>query len=355
MANADPFSMSSLLSSLQHLPFTFATEPMMTPAVPPPPRGIIFTIPQPRYDPKPPSEFLTPQYLEYSRLQSLFNLMTSSKEEVNIAPFKEMISRLSRRELQKMAYLLTSDPDYFLAIARNKNGSHRLQKLIGKSGDADKLFFLAILRRFLHVMTDKYASYVAVRGMQVFDDKKKELMYEHILPHALRLACDKHGYIALNEVITDLDHPFYRDQLLDIVALNALLLSYDAYGNYVVQHVLTLNDLRCTYNIAVSLVGYCVELSLDKCGSYIVEKLLEAEESMVLVVEELLECEGGSLMRLARNEYGSFVVIKALRVMQEMNRVDLFRGLVQKLMPFRHLLRRPCGNTTIAAIIESVC
>uniref|UniRef100_A0A0D3ECT8 PUM-HD domain-containing protein n=1 Tax=Brassica oleracea var. oleracea TaxID=109376 RepID=A0A0D3ECT8_BRAOL len=350
MANADPFSMSTLLSSLQHLPFTFATEPMMTPAVPPPPRGIIFTIPQPRYDPK---EFLTPQYLEYSRLQSLFNLMTSSKEEVNIAPFKEMISRLSRRELQEMAYLLTSDPDYFLAIARNKNGSHRLQKLIGKSGDADKLFFLAILRRFLHVMTDKYASYVAVRGMQVFDDKKKELMYEHILPHALRVACDKHGYIALNEVITDLDHPFYRDQLLDIVALNALLLSYDAYGNYVVQHVLTLNDLRCTYNIAVSLVGYCVELSLDKCGSYIVEKLLEAEESMVLVVEELLECEGGSLMRLARNEYGSFVVIKALRVMQEMNRVDLFRGLVQKLMPFRHLLRRPCGNTTIAAIIES--
>ncbi|RID41364.1 hypothetical protein BRARA_J01331 [Brassica rapa] len=359
MANADPFSMSTLLTSLQHLPFTSATEPMI-PAVPPPSRGIPVVIPQPRYHGGQPLNnsfpvgFLAPQYLE-SRLQSLFNLMTSSKEEVNIAPFKEMISRLSRRELQEMAYLLTSDPDYFLAIARNKNGSHRLQKLIGKSGDADNLFFLAILRRFLHVMTDKYASYVAVRGMQVFDDKKKELMYEHILPHALRLACDKHGYIALNEVITDLDHPFYRDHLLELVALNALLLSYDAYGNYVVQHVLQLNDLRCTYNIAVSLLGYCVELSFDKCGSYIVEKLLETEESMVLVVEELLECEGGRLMRLARKEIGSFVVIKALRVMQEMNRVDLFRGLVQKLMPFRHLLRRPCGNTSIAAIIESGC
>ncbi|KAG2299769.1 hypothetical protein Bca52824_036241 [Brassica carinata] len=204
-------------------------------------------------------------------------------------------------------------------------------------------------------MTDRYASYVAVRGMQVFDDKKKELMYEHILPHALRLACDKHGYIALNEVITDLDHPVYRNQLLGIVALNALLLSYGAYGNYVVQHVLTLYDLRCTCNIAFSLVGHFVELSFNKCRSYIVEKLLETEESMVLVVEEILECGGDRLMRLARSEFGSFVVVKALRVTQEMNRVDLFRGLVQKLMPFRHLLRRPRGNTTTAAIIESVC
>ncbi|KAJ4875134.1 Pumilio-like protein 18 [Raphanus sativus] len=256
-----------------------------------------------------------------------------------------------------MAYLLTSDPDYFLEIARNKNGSHRLQRLLGKSDDADNLFFAAILRRFLHVMTDRYASYVALRGMQVFDDKKKELMYDaYILPHALQLACDRHGYIALKEVITDLDHPFYRNQLLDIVALNALSLSYDAYGNYVVQHVLTLNDLRCTLNIAVSLVGHCVELSFDKFGSYIVEKLLETEESMVLVVvEELLKCGGDRLLRLARNEFGSFVVVKALRVTQKMNRVDLFRGLVQKLMPFRHLLRMPRGSNTIAAIIESVC
>ncbi|CAA7032105.1 unnamed protein product [Microthlaspi erraticum] len=37
-----------------------------------------------------------------------------------------------------------------------------------------------ILRRFLHVMTDKYASYVARRAMAVFDQTKKYAMYEHI-------------------------------------------------------------------------------------------------------------------------------------------------------------------------------
>ncbi|CAH8306326.1 unnamed protein product [Eruca vesicaria subsp. sativa] len=365
MANGDdPFSMSALLASLQHPPFTSATLPITPPLPPPPtPRGILFAIPPPRYDvvDQPPNSFipgglLTPQYPE-SPMHSMFDLMTDSKGEVNMGRFKEMISRLSKREFQEVASLLTSDPDYFLAIARNKNGSYRLQSLIGKSHDADNLFFAAILRRFLHVMTDRYACHVATRGMRVFDDEKKELMYEHmILPHALRLACDKHGCIALNEIITDSDHPFYRSQLLDIVADNALFLCNDASGNYVVQRVLTLNDLRCTHNIAVSLVGRFVELSSNKCGSYVVERLLETEESMVLVVEELLECDGGRLLRLARNEFGSFVVVKALRVTQEENMFGgyLFWGLVDKLMPFVHLLRRSCGSTSVAAIIESV-
>ncbi|CAH2070492.1 unnamed protein product [Thlaspi arvense] len=83
-----------------------------------------------------------------------------------------------------------------------------------------------------------------------------------------------------------------------------LLLSYDVYGSFVIQRVLQLNDVRCTYNIAVSLRGNCVELAFQKYGRYIVEKLLETEESRVEVVTELFWCEGHRLMRLARSEQG---------------------------------------------------
>ncbi|VVB16681.1 unnamed protein product [Arabis nemorensis] len=179
-------------------------------------------------------------------------------------------------------------------------------------------------------------------------------MYEHTIHHALDIARDKHGCIALNEVITDLDDPYYRNQLLDLVAFNALCLSNDASGNFVVQHVLKLSDLRSTYNIAVNLHGHCVDLSLKKYGSYIVENLLDAaEESMVLVVDELLWCEGDRLMRLARSEFGNFVVAKALRVTKDMSRVDLFSALVHKLMPFIELLRRSHGSN-IANILDSI-
>ena len=142
---------------------------------------------------------------------------------------------------------------------------------------------------------------------------------------------------------------------IEVVTHNTLHLSKDPYGSFVVQHVLKLCDLHCTYNTAVNLGGHCVELSFKKYGSYIVEKLLETEESMILVVAELLECKVDRLMRLARSEYGKFVVVKALRVTQEeMITAYLFWGLVHKLMPFHHLLRNSRGST-IAAILESTC
>lgn len=322
--NDDTFSMSTMFDALPY------------------PNGVSGSIPPPGF---------APHASSATHLHAaMFSLMTSCE---GLSYFKETISTLDKAELQRMASLLTSDSDYFMAIVTNKNGSKRVQKLLGISDDLDALFCAAILRRFLHITADKYASYVTIRAMTVFEEEKKKAMYEHILHHALDLACDQHGCIALNDIITDADDPYYRNQILDLVAYNALRLSNHASGNFVVQHVLTLFDSRSIHNIAVSLRGHCIDLSFKKYGSYIMEKLLEAEESIAVVVVELLECEGGRLMRLGRNEFGSFVVCKALRMTKEMSRMDLFWRLVEKLMPFVHLLRRSHGNN-IANILESL-
>ncbi|XP_009121314.2 pumilio homolog 18 [Brassica rapa] len=318
---------------------------------PPPPYGVAHA-PPPGY--APPFQPCACGLCDESPLQWMFNLMTRSEEEDAAYPFKVFISNLDRRELLGVASLLTSDPDYFLEIARNKNGSNRLQKLVGKSDDVDNLICDAILYRFLHVMTDKHASYVATRGLRVFAGKKKEFMCEELIHHALLLARDRHGCVALNAMLTDLDHPYYRNQLLDIVAHNALPLSNDTSGNFVVQHVLKLNNPRTMGNVALSLRGHCIDLSFKKYGSYIVERLLEADESVAVVVMELVESNGDRLMRLTRSEYGNYVVNKALKVTQRRKtRVDLFRGLVQKLMPFLTFLRKSRGNN-IAVFLESV-
>uniref|UniRef100_A0A0D3B2H4 PUM-HD domain-containing protein n=1 Tax=Brassica oleracea var. oleracea TaxID=109376 RepID=A0A0D3B2H4_BRAOL len=238
-------------------------------------------------------------HLSNTRLKRLFNLMTSCE---GVGQFKDLISTFDQSQLQMMASLLTSDSEYFMEVVRNKYGSRRVQKLLGVSVDVDAFFYCAILQRFFDIMTDKYASYVAIRATVVFDQVKKHVMYKYVLHYALDIARNQHGCIALNEVIIDTDDPLYRIRLLDVVARNALFLSNDPSGNFVVQHVLKLGRNR--------------------------------------------------LMRLARSEFGNFVVLKALNVTQEMNRVDLFWDLVQKLMPLRHLLLRSHGSN-IANILES--
>ncbi|KAJ4903849.1 Pumilio-like protein 18 [Raphanus sativus] len=286
-----------------------------------------------------------------ARLIKLHNLMTSEECE---SQFRDIISNSKADDpeaLPKLVSLLTSDSDHFMKIVRNEHGSKRVQKLLGISDDVDALLYAAILRRFLDIMTDKYASHVAIRAMLVFDTMEKFIMYNHVLYHGLDMARTQYGCIALNEVITDVGDPCYRKLLLDFVACNAVCLSNDPSGNFVVQHVLTLNDSVCTYNVAVGLFGHCVDLSFKKYGSYVVEKLLEAEESRDVVVVELLECEEDKLVRLARNEIGNFVVLKALKVTRG-DRFDLFGDLVHKLKPIRDLLVRSHGSK-IANFLEA--
>ncbi|XP_018453525.2 putative pumilio homolog 20 [Raphanus sativus] len=298
------------------------------------------------------STSFTPQEYE-TCMRSLTSVMTSSEDE-DEALFQEVISKLNETEFWRMVGLLTLKPDdrYFLEIARNKNGSIRLHKLLGKSDNADALICVAILRHFFHAMTDKNVSYVvAIQGMRVFRHDKKRAMRDQLLHHAVSLARTRHGSIMLRAIITDDDFEYCRHCLLGKLAYNALLLSYDAYGTSVVQHALEHGALRSTRNISVRLRGHYAELSFTEGGRHIVEKLLERdEETEALVVEELLKCQGDELVKLATSVYGHFVVEKALKV----TRVDLFKGLVNKLKPFLPLLRTSPQSTTIAEILESV-
>ncbi|WZZ90230.1 hypothetical protein YC2023_118809 [Brassica napus] len=295
------------------------------------------------------STSLTPQEAQ-TCLRSLTNVMTSGEDE-DAALFQEVISKLNESELKRMASLLTSKYDhYFLKIARNKNGSIHLQKLLGKSDDADTFFLAAIFRNFFNVMADEHAPYVAIQGMRVFSREKKRAMRDKILTYAVPLGCDQYGSIALNAIIRDVSFLYCSVALFDVVASKARFLSYSRYGNIVVQQVLKHCSLHSTRNIGVSLRGHYVELSFTEGGRYIVEKILERDETGVLVVTELLECGSDNLVSLATSEYGHFVVETALKV----TRGVLFRGLVNKLKPFLPLLRTSPQSTTIAQILESL-
>lgn len=131
MAHADPFSTSTMLNASHHLRFAAAREPISEgyPAVAPPhPRGFSVKFPPPGFTPSPSP--LTNSFFTALTPQWMFYVMTNNEDQ-DAASFKEMISKLDQRELQTMASLLTSDSDYFLMIARNKNGSKRNRNFWG--------------------------------------------------------------------------------------------------------------------------------------------------------------------------------------------------------------------------------
>ncbi|CAN8255084.1 unnamed protein product [Cochlearia groenlandica] len=299
--------------------------------------------------PPPPSPMTKP---------SLFCLMTTDESE---AEFNAIVTRRNPTEIQTIASFMSSDPNYFTAIiGSNQNGLERTPLLFGISQEADGLFCDAISSRLVNIMTNRKTSYVAVRAMtrilnqdktHILNQDKKIALYAHTIDNFFGITCTSHGCDSLSIVIAGAYDLEFKNRLLDMVAYNALYLSNDRYGSFVVQNVLCLDDLRTTYNIAVSLQERCVEMSFRKSGSYIVESLLMAkqEEITYMVAGELSRCEIKTFIRLATNESGNYVVNMALEVTVG---TVMFRDLVRKLMPFRHLFLSSSRRHSIAYFLD---
>ncbi|CAA7034808.1 unnamed protein product [Microthlaspi erraticum] len=287
------------------------------------------------------------------RLRTRLHALLTTVEGEGPAEFKDMIARNDGRELRKFACMLTSNSDHFFEIVNDREGSRRVRTLLGKSQETDEILLNAIVRRFIDVMTGEHSYFVALRAINVFNDARSSVLVNLTLHDAFYLASDKTGCIALNQVITG-SKDFTRYEFLNAIAKNADLLSMDDSGTFVVQHALKFQDLQCTNDIALRLCGYYVELASQRRGSYIVEQILESRSVMGLdlVVSELVESGGATLLRLARNEFGNYVVQKALRVTWSERRADLYWGLVEKLLPFLDMLRRSHGRN-IAEFIQS--
>ncbi|XP_010485314.1 PREDICTED: pumilio homolog 18-like [Camelina sativa] len=267
--------------------------------------------------------------------------------------FNDIISRNNGNELRRFVSMLTSQSDYFFEIINDREGSRRVKRLLGKFQETDEILLNAIVHRFIDIMTGKYSYLVALTAFRV---SRSLVLVSRTLRDALYLASDVIGCIALNQMI-NASNGIFRHALLYEVADNADWLSMDDSGNFVVQHVLNLRDLECTDRVAFRLYGYYVELSSEKRGSYIVEQVLEFGSliALDLVVSNLMDCGGFTLSRLARHEFGNYVVKKALSVTRRKGRVDLFLGLVRmlKLSPFLDLLRMSQHGRNIVAILDS--
>ena len=89
------------------------------------------------------------------------------------------------------------------------------------------------------------------------------------------------------------------------------LLSF--FRNYVVQYILRRGDLALNSKICRLLRGKYEKLSLLQHGSHVVEKCLAfSPRGMLYLFEEISEKEG-MLVKLARNQFGNYVVQTALK------------------------------------------
>ncbi|KAL0398855.1 UNVERIFIED_CONTAM: putative pumilio21 [Sesamum radiatum] len=193
---------------------------------------------------------------------------------------------------------------------------------------------------------------VIVQCLVLFRSQPNEILYENAIYHFRDLATHEVGCRSLNDCISLIGGE-QRITLLNHIADISDYLSYDPYGNYVVQNLLSLRNTDITNRITGRLQNQFIRLSVIKGGSHVVEKCMEASDNGILaVVEEILDCPKAPF-RLARDQFGNYIIQTALKKTKEQGFNSFYNALVWRLEPHRRAICRTTGGKNVLSILEA--
>jgi len=235
-------------------------------------------------------------------------------------------------------YLNDSDRILFLnkikkdmvSIANNKIGTYPLQAVIDKMRTvAEKDILIDAMKDSVLVMCqDQNGVHVIEKIILCFTEADILCIYESIIDNFEVIANNANG-LCVAKLIILCKNPENLKKLHLKIVNNSLLLVQNPYGNYAIQKALEnwkIEDLEilikqfCNKFYDLSKHKYssnAVEKSLDRGGEVIMAKFIDEISYMNRVVD------------LMKNEYGNFVIQKALKLSENINRKKLIK-LIQK-------------------------
>ncbi len=106
----------------------------------------------------------------------------------------------------------------------------------------------------------------------------------------MEIATHRHGCCVLQRCI-DFATPSQKKALVEVISTHALVLSQDAFGNYVVQYVLDMGHAEASTAVITRLAGHFAELSMQKFSSNVVEKCLKlagVDQQREAIIKEMV-------------------------------------------------------------------
>ncbi|KAL7088525.1 hypothetical protein ACP275_13G132400 [Erythranthe tilingii] len=256
--------------------------------------------------------------------------------------------------LNAVAVDVLSDQEGFVNAAVSILGANSIMKLMVKLRKTHHAFNLTkvLSNKFLHVMTHSFGAMVIEKCLMLFGYEANKIIYEKAIIHYKQLATHKTGCRALNHCIKYIEGE-QRLKLLNLLADISDFLSFDPYGNYVVQRVLEQTNEEVNKKILHLLEKHFLELAHLKGGSHVVEKCMKtSDDGLLSVVKAILERPETAFV-LARDDFGNYVIQNALRITRARGFSGSYNNLVRCLLPYcRELNQSKPGKCVIGILNE---
>ncbi|KAF8395983.1 hypothetical protein HHK36_017594 [Tetracentron sinense] len=245
----------------------------------------------------------------------------------------------------QILYAITRKAGDLVRISCDMHGTRAVQKVIEtlKTPEQFSMVVSSLKPNIVILIKDMNGNHVAQRCLQYLMPEYSEFLFEAATVHCVELATDKHGCCVLQKCLSHSDGE-QKCHLISEIASNALILSQDPFGNYVVQYVFELRIPWATAEVLNQLEGHYGYLSIQKYSSNVVEKCLKyAEERRPRIIQELIN--NSRLDQILQDPFGNYVIQAALNN----SKGSLHVALVEAIRPHVATLRTsPYGKKVLS-------
>jgi len=192
-----------------------------------------------------------------------------------------------------------------------------MQKVIEFSitNEEKELIIEALKPHSLELMFHPHGSYVVNALIEYVDHKRIMDIIECALANVDSLALNQHGLCVLKKMMNSKSN-LIIDQLTPKVLKSVPGFVNNQYGNYILQHLLTVATDKIKLELHGQLKGNYSRLACQKFASNVVEKCLVASPIICSdIVEEFIA--DPSISIILQDSYGNYVMQSALNLAPE--------------------------------------
>ncbi|XP_050221562.1 putative pumilio homolog 8, chloroplastic [Mercurialis annua] len=266
----------------------------------------------------------------------------------------KLVDACNPQQLELILYTITRNPNLFVEICCNIHGQKVIKKLTKIVKNTPLVYYLldTLYMQFNQLMINQVGLYVIISCLDCLNVEQNTFLCGAVIDNCLLLSTNRIGCVSVNNFI-DRIQGSQRHMLLQLIANNAVFLSQDPWGNFVVRKVLGLENPIYSAITGATLRGYYATLSVQKWGCHVVEKCLLSQAVVIYVVDDLLRCSANQLLQIARDRFGNFVIQKALVATKKGNS-GLHLILLKRLEPSLGVLQYGYGKNVYSLITRGV-
>ena len=235
--------------------------------------------------------------------------------------------------------LITYSKSQFNRIALDSHGTRALQKLIecvggykeeGKQKMCAGLIIESLAPTIVSLSKDLNGNHVVQKCLINFSNDTNQVIYDIIKDNCETIACHRHGCCVLQRCL-DYGSQLQIESLSHEITQRLDKFTYDPYGNYVVQYVLTHGDESSIDTIFAYLESNFYQLSIHKFGSNVLEKSIRLNDNKRsgLLIDKLLQLSQDEFLKVLNDSFGNYVLQTCLDVAQ----LDQMTKLSEILVP----------------------